>query len=397
MIYFSDFGTVAAQGYAYRTAIRTSTGTQDLTVPGVTDTPVAVIVEMTRLTADGFGQVGRSGCQGFATTTSDQFVVSRRTGADPKDQSTAGSIIKILADTGTTVEAQAAITAFIAGGVTINVTTAPGSAFLVTIQVFCAANGYSAAKIGNCTATSGSTTAITPGIRADVLLAINRQTSGTTSNDSPFYQGMACYNGTTIYQCSASVFGNTPGGTVNWQGVIRDGAFLQDAANVNNRVTLSNITSTQFSLTGVSYTVSFVYFALQRTSNTNAWCGVVDSPSTTGSHTIGAVGFTPTSAMIYPTFENTASRYTADGTMGGQGRIAIDRGSSFQHVYTARDGSFGAANDSQGGTLSGKLRLYTHDGTASFDSTVTGLVSGGVAVNVTATAGANKMCVMLLG
>lgn len=394
---FAGAGGIGAGSYAVtRVALRTTTGTQDITVTGF-GTPKAAYFITSLATSDGVAIADASGSLG-ATDGTRQWSASfwsddaRGIGTVGAGIAATDEVIQLCTSGGSFIEAN--FDSWITDGVRINVGQTNGAAVLVTVILF---GGSSLQAYANTItlANDGIAVTATPGFQLRALLtgSIESAFNDTVrASNAVLIGGLASYDGSTIRQAVQSYAGINNDPTVTRGGVRNDAVFARPASLATAYATLQNITATQFDLLceGSLGTMNVGYLAL---GGINAWAGVLDAPTATGNHDFTGPSFQPTLAVTIPTMLSAVNTQTDNGDASGWAYSAITAAAQYCNAFADQD-AVGTSN-TQSISDDVAVNLDTHAQAAAFDATFDSFLSNGVRLNFTAANGTVRKWPML--
>lgn len=385
------FGAGSGPGpYAVtRVALRTTTGTQDITIPGF-GTPKAARFTVTAALNDGIVRdsvtvsIGATdGTNQYATAAASRHGVTPGVG-NAWTRSATDEVIMILSSDGGIPTVEANFGSWVTDGVAINIALNAGSAaYYVTVELFGGAN-LTAVVGTTALATQNNSVTLTPGFQTDALffdspgLPFN---DTTTANVAILSMGFASYDGVTIRQCCH--LWRSDGGSAgnHGRGAVSDtriGAFLS-----SRYAELHSITSTQFQLTslGASLTGSSVgYLALNFGAAHKAWAGVLNSPTAIGNHDFTGPSFTPVYGHMVPNMISAIAEQTG-ANAGAQGVSVFTANGEYCTSWNEEAAS--NPTDTQLVSTAKAIDLYDHAGVAAFDASFVTFLSNGATLNFT--------------
>lgn len=383
------------------TALNTGTGTQDIAVSGLSYTPKAAIIRLSAITAlgsstdmrfsIGFTDGATTFCRGLAIAGSNYARGGNTLVAALFNAATAAA------------ECEVAFSAWIEGGMRVNITDAPAGAYLISIEFFGGAD-FSAKAVSFLGATSGGTNAITGvGFQSDMIYCLSSGgATGYSTGTASLGIGMASYDGSTIRQgVSSQRYLTGGGGEALCLGEIRDNAIF---TNYSSRyMSISAIGSDGFTVssTGQDFSASTNgALCMNFGGAAEAWVGMLDTPTATGSHDFvhpsDAPSFTPVFASTlfthFPTKNVDDSTNALAWAMGG-----ANDNEQVSSGYRAEDALTVSYQDYVT-LLAQFVYCDNDDNTASFSGTLSEMITGGVRANMTSVTGtARKMAMGLIG
>lgn len=410
---FGGAGSSAAPVAVTQFNLNTVTGNQTVSVSGF-GTPVAAIfiASANQTSGNSAGAVMSFG----ATDGTNQWVTAAKSahGVTPTSaacgrRAATDECIMIMngSNSNNNVVVEANLVSFGSDEFTINIgaTGGAGTDYLVTAILFggTAGSGWSA-KAGTTTlATQNNVKTITPGFQTNALIvdhALGLAFTDVGTAVSGFDQGWASYDGTTIRQCAAQ-YRSDGANPTTVQGLVRNDAVWA-ITGASRRAVLQNITSTAFDLLSQGADLSGLtvgYLALNFGGSHEAWAGVVDSPTSTGSANLPASGgpsFTPSFAMMRPNMLSAVNTDETAGQAGGFGLAAMTADAQYCTAWADEDNQ--TTTDTQSVAGAAAINLDDHTGADQFDATLTGFATGAATLNFTAANGtARKWPALLIG
>lgn len=228
-----------------------------------------------------------------------------------------------------------------------------------------------------------STVTVTPGFQINDLVTasafITSPPAGATAATIASF-GMASFDGTTIRQGSF-VFRVDVAQPTLTQGEVDDGSVI---CLPNSRyAVLQNITATSFDVltSGALAGFDVLYAAFNFNSSAESWVGVLDTPTSTGSHDFTGPSFTP---VFFEQYASMISALTTSQTSGEGTGCAIIAGdaSHLSSLTWASEDNVNTTN-TQCGMFEDLMKLYDHQGAEAFSGAFTDFITGGVRVNFT--------------
>ena len=371
-----------------RVAMRTTTGTQDITISGF-GTPKAAMFRLVAATTDDTIRAEGRLSEGFYDGTNSACSAIRSddakaTSATARNSSTAAVItLPNSAGSGTVLVATA--TGFITDGITINVTTATeGIAYLLEVTLI-NGDGVLNVTVGTQLINSTSET-VTLSYRPSLIyltgIGLNSHAAGA---HNIYSSGIAIDDGGSTKQGAvlsydkdnvSTMKSGTRYSETHIAGQYFDGTLTWETA--------ATITATGFDLDGTQGGDYVYYIAIEFDSTVNCDIDYINSPTATGSNTLGAVSFTPDYALLL------AQQAAATGnvTHVANAYVAVTSSTQYTNSYSTQS-STGTAN-SNSLSSSGKFVKLSTTGAVQMEADYTALVSGGVEFDFTTVFGSTK-------
>ena len=329
-------------------AINTATGLQTITVAGMTLTPLAVTVVLTKGTTDNTQTAGAAFCFG-ATDGTNEFTVSTISDDGSENTNTQRRLISNLAILNDTVAIQSRVLsfdAFVAGGIRINVATTDGNPVTGTFTFF-TSDDVESAKVDIIALTSTPQTVTTSNPTSVVISASvasgnsNAATHAilsygistnelTDKNSAVFYWDRDAIAATQfgMYRSDTECMGQVFNGTKTWGGAI------------------GNYTATGFDVTttGTVGSDQFGYLAIELKAGVEFSLFSDDGPITTGSKSYDQ-GYTTEFAMIVMSDVETLATIESTGDDGLSLYLASDDG-DVSHALSVQDAATNTVNKS---------------------------------------------------
>lgn len=383
----------------------TSTGTQDLTTTDLGGlTPKAAIVfygdptAVDTIAANAVLSVGMTDgttqCCSTITSVDNTAATATRVYGD-------ASHILAQRNTGsTTLFVSAAFSAWVTNGITINVDTAAAATRIVTV-VFFAGSNLSADVQKKTLTTSGSSVTVTAGFEPNAVFMLNNLYLTNSTLDASYSNGaqlglaFATYDGSTALQCSQWFYerNGQPSGDPHIS--LRTGSLYQ--GSLGGSLTASTFTSTGFDIDvagGQNFSSAEVGILSLNIPSQNVWCGVKDSPTSTGDWALTDLGSTPVAAFML-TNRTIATGSASDDTAGHFGFYGTD-GTTEVHPSVMIEDAAGTTNTAT--LVATALDVNTDDQLASHDATFSSFDATGATWSFTVADGtARKWPVMLFG
>lgn len=367
-------------------AIRSGSGTQDITIPGF-GTPAGAFFIMTYVEATNTEETTDVFQSHGATDGTTQWVIANSasttdvTGRRALDSAVLGVVFSTDDDFHGTAEFDSWIT----DGVRIDVTDASANLADKLLTVWLFRNDLDV----SCGTYIPHTTNVTEtvGFETNLLLLFDGSTEFNAAGSNVCVQnyGIASWDGATARQCSNASAYSTPSSIGQVIGRMDDGAALVRytsglVESTTSPITFGNVTSTTFDLTAsANGTVATTgYLAIGGLGN--VWVGALDSPTSTGVHsfTDGSVGFTPHTAIFLPTAQLDETEQTA----GRAGTVAFGLATANGEACNSWRTQDNVSNEECGVIADTKaINCKTHSGAVLGIATFDSFVSDGVSVN----------------
>jgi hypothetical protein len=388
-----------------RVELNATTGNQDITVPGLTWTPKAARFLASYATSSANPTTSARASVGASDGT-DQFVCCFASGNGVSHNSNnvyrrgaTDAVIMIITPGGGGVDIEAGFSAFIAGGVRVNVGTTNARAVYVTVELF----GGTAlqAKAGTLAlAAQNSTSTATVGFEPDAILidshvlAFN-DTAGLAAITT---SGFCSWDGSTIRQAS-HYYRSDSTSTTNVRGLVRDAAAY--CMDTGRYAEVTAINSTQFVMTSRGADLSTFatgYLAFNFGGEAEAWAGVLDTPTATGNHDFTGPSFTPEFVGLRPSMLASVNTEEATGQGGGWGQCSITPAAQYSNTFRDRDNVSGTSAETASRSDASPALLMNHTGDTVFDSSLASFLSNGIRLNFSAVSGtARKWPALFIG
>ena len=377
-----------------RAAVNTSTGNQTFTgdIGGLT--PKAARFIMVKATTDGTAAADRYMSVGFTDGTRERVVgFSENDGTATTEVQSwyrTDKCIEFVNEAGSEI-ASATFVSFGADAVTVNWTTAPGSAWLLTVELYGGSDLTAYVDHVDVLNTVDNTEDVTaPGFEPDVLLTIgNMQVNdpSSTAQGLPSFGLVHNDGASTITQRALTYF-------------VRDGRIAEDTkAYIRNDAGIVQISTTALDWYGEFHTFDSSGFSVSARNaggNNREVCylalnfgGVVDSkvityntPTSTGDDANTAIGFTPQFITTLNHQIGSVNTFTEDATVGTFGISSIVSDTEFSNSAQSEDNA-GTIN-AQSLSDNVAFELPDDDGTANLTGTLSSFDASGFTINYTA-------------
>lgn len=288
-----------------RVACNTSTGTQDITIPGF-GTAKAVRFKCSVATVDGTAASHLNMSYGAATGASNEWCLSLNSedGQGTSDtQATTDSdrVVRINTAGGPAIDGDAEFTAFVTDGVRINWLTAPSAAWLLEVTLY----GGTDLSVHASNVTLGDSVdnvvdVTAPGFEPDIVYAVCQGSLGIDDNATHLQPSFGLvHNGVGITQSSVAYRYTNGASTMHVDGRMTETYGIMQ---VNSTAALvwggefgafdANGFSVTTRIAGAGNTV-LMYLAMSFGGAVNSWVGTIDTPTSTGNAAVTASGFTP--------------------------------------------------------------------------------------------------------
>lgn len=374
-----------------RVAANTSLGTQDITTGDLGGlTPKAVLLIATRGTTDGTAVDGASFYMGVSDGTNEwtqgyeeQHAVASMNSFWNQD-TTANRILTIYdGAAGGSVESTANFDSFIADGVRIDWTDAPGSAWLITAILFAGTDltvNAGTQDLGNTGDAAIDITTV--GFEADIVIAA--VTEDSTLQQPTISLGFAHNDragGVTQRGVSFAQRDTFSSSAVVAQ--MRDGEFLSKTiatGGLDWTGAAGSFDSSGFTVqlgggrTPGNCNISWLALRLGASPVVSAKVYTYSTPTSTGANTDNTPNFEPQFVMYLANRAAVADTIETDADAGTVGVVLVDA----DEVYTQSNSTEDGAADSNAQSLSDDiLNLPTHTGAAGHQATLTSMGSTG--------------------
>lgn len=379
----------------------TSTGTANFTISGI-GTPKAYIIHAMDVEADATAKDEARYSWGVSDGTR-QFIaafsdVHNLSVARQRQFCDDDGVLQLYTEEGATTRWRANHSAFITDGVTLNFTTVQATGILLRITFFCGDD--LSAYVGtfeSSASADGETTVTDPGFTPDMLFVagIGHTVTATQSIvDESFSEGVASTKAGFPQACLAITedFNNADGdpqATLDdrYMGVSLD----EDGETVRNAIELTGTDANGFVATtriaGAS-SVDWFYLAIKFGAGVDHYVGVLDTPTSTGSASVTAPGFTPQCAGLILSNLTAVRTYKVDAEAGAFAASTFDATRASCHAAAIEDGS--ATTDTQSWVDDLPVSVPQHDGSAGLTAAFTSFDANGWTLNWSAVLGSAR-------
>lgn len=376
----------------------TSTGEQSL-VYGSELTPTAAVIVWAGAESNGTARDEAAIGVGVTDGTNDYAIgatAEHGAGTIQNNTITREAVIANVTPNALTSRSEAAHVDFSAGGETINWTKTYTTAFRLAGLGIVATN----AAAGVCTphATADSSINITPGFTPDALIFIHTGTNAPAlGNDYRSALGFAVnggdqiavswrYDDDTASQLTAGQIASTRSGLA--VGII---GTTRNATEVTSWGSTTTVTSRDSGNAGGD---EMFWLALELENG--VWCGIIDTPTSTGTQAYTGVGFRPGALLVVGTMIATVDSAITDADAGsiGYGIWCNDGG---EYCVTAQAENGAGTSNTQSYANTKIMDLPIDDGGAGITATMVSADADGFTLNYTAVLGtARKWLVFAL-
>ena len=334
---------------AVRQAVNTATGNQDFNVSGWSAAVQAALYIATYATADNSAADHSVIGLGLATSSSQRHTGGVRDEhdvgtTDCSRRTISDECIVILDPVDGSVDGEADFVQFNAGGSRVTWGAAPSAAFLMTALYF---SGFDNVNLQKVDMSGTSPQTVTIGFEADIVINIsaNGPNADTVHINSELGMGFATWNGATVRQGHIVGFGANGEGAASPRRGIRNDSFWGGSGDLQwtYRLSIGSFTETGFDLTrafGLADTSDdWFILSLKLPSGLSAWCGDVESPTSTGTDPQTGPGFTPQALIGLLSYIDTINTWGAATADAGTWGVAVATASEeFCHTVQNEDG-----------------------------------------------------------
>lgn len=383
--------SLSSPGYAadvvvVQAAMRTTTGTQDLTVSGF-GTPKAAFCTLTNGTANGT-TVSHALISLGATDGTRQWAISGRS-KDAVTTTVAGrrantTDMVLLADQDGTVIVRAQFSAWVTDGIRINVSVAPAAAYLLNCSLFGGSgvsNAYVSTAAGPATQDTG-TDVTAPGFQPDLVLV--GQAGDHVLGDSNSAQHVLSFG-------AVQRGGSNPHtqGDLGWEDVSgqtttallnrRNTDRVAHDQNASNELELQDFDSSGFTVMtrGAAGARTMGYLAL-KFSGITAVVTALDSPTGTGSQSFTGLGITPQWGLLTLSALTTSD---ANENTGGAEVFGVSMFTASAQYSTAITSDDGVTTSNAEAVTDSKPVFLRKDGGTYVSATFTSFGNGTMTLN----------------
>ena len=371
-------------------ALRTSTGTQNITTPDLGGlTPKGVLFYLSRATANDTTTNTATISYGAATGTANEWVIAANS---ENNVSTTDAVhharndaCMLVSNPGSgTIVMQAEFSAFISDGVTINVVTSDGVAYLINAVFFAGTDVTAHADDVQIVNTVDTATVITsPSFNPDFLfVGDTSQTMSTTSGDAEPVFGFV-HNGDTITQHSylfMDVNGQAATDVKCYLSGDRGAGILLPSGSRDWVGDFGGFGASGFSITprlngGNNDSVGFLALNFGGAASVNLSAQL--SPTAIGNQSITTPGWKPQAVVGFQSYV-TASDILIDNTgdAGAWGLVSFTTsGSQLSTGYATEEAA--GVTDTQSFTDARAINVPNHDGTVALSASFTEFTSTG--------------------
>lgn len=373
---------------ATRVALNTSTGVQSITMAGM-GTPKAALFIVSRAVTDAVAADHAALSVGWTDGVRDRCVHTASThGAGTTAARRGVSITSLLAlsDGAGTLLAEAVFSAWVTDGVQINITTAPGAAYLCTVLFLGGDELQVYAGHLTSNASIGGTTAVTaPGFTPhSVFLASARTTSANVATGG-IAVGIADKVASTITQRSVACGVVDAAGTSavsTWFSVVDAAKCVSETqGRIGGDITSMDALGFTMTTRDVGEADYFIYLAANWGTRQHA-LATINPPTVTGSQAYTWPGFTPQCLVHGLSHVQALDTLTTDGTAGAFGLSVREIVNGYCTAIADKDNV--ATTDTQSLSDDQTINVPQHDGTAGQVAAVTSLDALGYTMNHTA-------------
>ena len=382
-----------------RVALNTDTGEQNITTDDLGGlTPKAAMLFLSWAVTDGVAADGLSLMVGIT----DGVVSKCHNGWDQHNLATSNTgysnqdvpIYVVDPATGS-VDCQAAFSAWITNGVTINITDAPTSALLLTVTFFAGTDVSADVDIIKFPGTD-TVDVTAPGFEPDLVFVLGNDHNSWPISSSNMKWGFGvCHNDRASGITQRCVLGFNRDNradaqtTVYYSNAYVTGAFIYDAIGLS--VSLGTFDANGFTATASEETTKvWAYLALRFVSGpaVASWVGDHTTPTETGNDAEIGPSFTPQAVILHGTMAEAVNTVYTDALGGSLMVSAFDEDDAYATSGCADDGA--ATTDTQSLSDDVPVQLPDDDGSAGLTASFVSLDANGWTLNYTAVKPAAK-------
>ena len=378
-------------------AVNTSTGNQDFTKAGF-GTPKACIFWLSAGVTNGTAANGALFCIGAADDTRE--VVScvqseHNVSVVNCDRRQATDETIMMLTSAAAIDGEANFVSFITDGVRLNVADAFASAYLATVLLF--GGSDCSAYVDADTHTLGQDVAqsfTAPNFEPDLtfFFGTGGAFNDTSGNDLMLSAGWAVDDGTITQGALIGTIDDGDSTTTPATRVQNNRVFVSvntNTGNISRSLEYTSTLATGFQLTKreAAFGLDFAYLALGCGGAVNFGMNHFTSPTSTGTLSRTAFGWTPQMVMLLPSFCDTVNDRVITGS-GGAGCFALSAFDATDATCTgiSHEDNVSTTNEQ---SLAHDRPLYVarDDGTVVFDGTFDNFTANGYDLDITTTDG----------
>ena len=291
----------------------------------------------------------------------------------------------------------ATFNAFVTDGIELNVDNTFDGDYQLTVILLGGDDLSVDAGVWNPNATQNLTTTVTTGFETNALFVFsvgrNSDTGSAPLDILELSKGLLSYDGTTIRQAFSVIneADNAAAGEPSAQASASrvQGAITSESLDYTTEIT--SVTSTTFVATtrdgGADASDDICYLALNLPSDMEAWVGVVDSATSTGSEAYTPTGLSVKGQFLLQiqTLIDTLDSLKTDSQAGGVGIGVSTASASFSHSINIEDAA--ATTNTQSWIETDSVAIEDDDGTALLQASFTSFDSAGWTQNYSAADG----------
>jgi hypothetical protein len=370
-----------------RVACNTSTGTQNITGSLGGLTPKAAIFIVSWATADSTAVNHTSVGWGWTDGTienscaiEDEHGVGTTNGGSYRDLTTI--CIRIYDPTTSNADGVAGFSSWLTNGVQINWTTAPSSAYLMTVILLAGSDLSAHSNNVNLQNDQTAKDVTDPGFTPDLIFA-SQMDAG--SAHVRYATGLVHYDGaSTITQhCLLHMSEGIQATSAQYLKLRDDcGAGRHYKTGLTFRTVFSDFDANGFSVTPTDGNGGFQilqYLALSFGGAVDSWVGIHTTPTSTGNDSETGPGFTPQFVFMLESLAEATNSSYSDNRAGTLGFSAFDAGAEFTTIYSGEDG-VGTTN-TQSLADARAIVVPDDDGTLDIEATFVSFDTNGWTVN----------------
>ena len=379
-----------------RSAINTSTGTQDFTVSGF-GTPKAAMFILTSAVTDGT-EAAHAYLSVGATDGTRQWCIhtnaedAQTTTDHAVDHTNSACVEFTNVGDSATIDGSASFSAWITDGVRINWDNAPGTAYLLTVVLF--GGSDLSAYAGGEDPTFLEIDVTAPGFEPDIVFVTGHGRVPNGAHVNWHHSLGAAHNGVSVTERSQGAF-SWNGQTSTIAGQVQSTSFsgvemYESPTAIQYGIDIDTFDANGFSLTpnGVNALGDRWNYLALKFANHTSWVGSVDSPTSTGDAAKTGVGFKPQFVMMFESALTAEDSVDVTGNIIATGISTITASEAYCNAVTLED----AATTSNCGSVSDDqaVNFKLDDGTQSHTGTFVSMDSDGFTINYSAANGTTR-------
>lgn len=384
---------MAFEATIVQAAANTSTGNQSFTASGF-GTPQCALLLVNRATTNGSAAAHAAMSYGATDGTRQRTCSMVAKDEDEANRSVCKNdkLIVLLTPSAGTVECEAGFNAWVTDGIQVNWTTAPPSAYLVTVVLM---KGFANVYVDDCETDDDVTAPAFP--PSGVIFGSCWSTvfdNTIQSGGALIGCGLAVNDGSDTQGCWS--WGRAWDGFVNdIVSVASDGNIVveHDGSTVTDEFVVGSFDASGFTVTSPVSVFTAWYLAFELDDGDAAEIAFFDTPTSTGSHSVTGLGLTPVlvlTAMNKLTAHDTPAAGTAADSVGV---AAMTAATAVSVSHQANSSS----SESQSFQAVTAVRLPNGAIGAGITASFTSMDEGGWTLNYTNVNGARKFIALAIG